>query len=301
MTSASLRVLGYLLPWEFSPTVLLVCLTALWLYLRGVSTLRRVGAAPGAWCQLAFLLGLALDYAVLQTRFDFLSQHMFWIHRLQHLILHHVAAVLLVLAAPGRALLAGVPAAARTPLAAVLRRYSIVGRLAYAAFRFVQHPLVAPLLFVGLIYLWLVPRVHFAAMLDADLYQLMNWSMAIDGILFWWLMLAPRAAQGHAALGYGLRLLIVPLIALPQIALGAYIALHHTVLFDVYNLCGRAWQVSPLVDQELGGVLTWIPTAMMSGVATLLILRLAMREAARDGGLCTGTIGADSGPACHEA
>ena len=44
---------------------------------------------------------------------------------------------------------------------------------------------MAAVLFVGLIYLWLVPTVHFRAMIDPDLYAVMNWSMVIvDGILF---------------------------------------------------------------------------------------------------------------------
>jgi putative membrane protein len=48
-------------------------------------------------------------------------------------------------------------------------------------YRFVQGPVVAPLLFVGLIYFWLSPSIHFAAMLSLDRYQAMNWSMVIDG------------------------------------------------------------------------------------------------------------------------
>jgi putative membrane protein len=104
--------------------------------------------------------------------------------------------------------------------------------------------------------------------------------MAIDGLLFWWLMLAPRRAQGRAFVGYPKRVLIVCLVALPQILLGAYIALHSSALFDVYAVCGRAWAIDPRTDQELGGLLTWIPAAMMSGVAMLLVLRLLLAEEA---------------------
>jgi putative membrane protein len=261
--------LSYLLPWEFSPTVLLACLLCAGAYVRGLAALNRRGEPVGFWRPFAFFLGLALNYAALQTYFDYLSQHMFWVHRLQHLILHHLAPVALALSAPGEAMLLGVPLPARERL---LRAASRHQRVIQRCLRFVQHPLVALLLFVGLIYVWLIPSVHFGAMLDADRYRIMNWSMAVDGILFWWLMLTPREKQGAAAVGYGIRVLVLCIAAVLQILLGAHIALHKSVLFDVYGICGRAWALDPLVDQELGGLLTWIPAAMMSGFGVLVVL-----------------------------
>jgi putative membrane protein len=266
-------VARWLLPWEFSPTAFTVCALCLALYLRG-ARLAQPGDTPGAWRQVAFFIGLALDYAALQTHFDYLSQHMFWVHRLQHLVLHHIAPVLLVLAAPGRALYLGLPHALRERVVEPLAR---VSALRWPV-RLLQNPLVATLLFVGLIYYWLTPSVHFAAMLDVHRYLLMNWSMAVDGLLFWWLMLVPRGAQGPLALGYGTRFLILCAAALLQILLGAYITLHQSVLFDVYGLCGRAWAVSAAVDQQLGGLLTWIPPAMMSLAGVLIVLHHALRD-----------------------
>jgi putative membrane protein len=267
-------VARWLLPWEFSPTAFTVCALSLALYLRGNAQLARRGESPGTWRQIAFFTGLALDYAALQTYFDYLSQHMFWVHRLQHLVLHHLAPVLLVLSAPGRQLYLGLPNALRErvvePLAAL--------RLLRWPMRCLQNPFVATLIFVGLIYYWLTPAVHFAAMLDVHRYLLMNWSMAVDGLLFWWLMLVPRSAQGALAVGYGTRISLLCVSALLQILIGAYITLHRAVLFDVYGLCGRAWAVSAPVDQQLGGLLTWIPPAMMAGAGVLIVLHHLLRE-----------------------
>ncbi|MGH8220438.1 MAG: cytochrome c oxidase assembly protein [Steroidobacteraceae bacterium] len=271
----------YLAPWEPSPTVILVCAASAAFYTRGLRELVRRGERSGFWRPFSFFLGLALNYAVLQTYCDYLAQHMFWIHRLQHLVLHHVAPVLIILASPGRAIWAGIPLGWRGAgerLCRERRGLKWLPGVGAWLFRAIQHPVIAPVAFVGLIYFWLTPSVHFGAMLDLHRYLAMNWSMAIDGLLFWWLMLAPRRLQGSAALGYPSRILIVCLVALPQILLGAYITLHPTVLFDVYGICGRAWAVSPLTDQQLGGLLTWIPAAMMSGVAMLVILRRLLLE-----------------------
>lgn len=260
--------LRYLLPWQFSPTVFLTCAVVVTLYVRGLVVLGRGGTRVGFWRPLTFFLGLALNYAVLQTYIDFLSQHMFWIHRFQHLILHHVGPVLMVLAGPAPALRAGIPAGLRQRL----RVPAWVSQPTGLLLRLIQHPLVAPTLFVGLIFFWLTPAVHFTAMIDTRRYLLMNWSMLADGLLFWWLMLEPRQAQGGAAMGYGMRLVILPLVAVPQLLLGAYITLHGTPLYDVYAICGRAWAITPIDDQQIGGLLTWIPAAMMSLVGILVVL-----------------------------
>jgi len=201
---------------------------------------------------------------------------MFWVHRLQHLILHHVAPFLVMLAVPGETLALGLPAPLRERLLRPLL-WSAPVRLGY---RCVQQPLVASLLFVGLIYFWLIPSVHFDAMLSATRYRIMNWSMVLDGLLFWWLVVSPHR-PGAGGLGYGVRIGMLWGVMLPQLALGAYIALHGTVLYDVYAVCGRAWPLSPLVDQEVGGLLTWIPPGMMSAIGMLVVLRMWIHDDAR--------------------
>ncbi len=263
----AVRILSYLLPWQFSPLACVVFTLTLVLYLRGLAVLRRSGEPVGPWRPLVFFLGLALNYAALQTYFDYLAQHMFWVHRLQHLILHHVGPALLVLGAPVSVLRAGLPG----PVWRVLRS-SGVRRPIGLLWRVVQHELLAPVLFVGLIYFWLTPSVHFLAMLSQRLYLLMNWSILLDGIFFWWMILAPIEAQGAAAVPYGRRVIVLTAVALPQIVLGAYITLCSKPLYSIYEICGQAWHISPMLDQQLGGLLTWIPGAMMSAVGVLVIL-----------------------------
>ncbi len=255
-----------LLPWEFSPLVLAACLGALFFYLRGWRRNRRDGhPGPGTWGLLGFLAGLLLIYGVMQTRFDYLAQHMLWIHRLQHLVLHHLGPFLIIMGGAHPAFASGLPVRLRD---SVLFRNPPVRAL----YRLIQHPLVACILFVGLIAFWLIPEVHFTAMLSARRYQVMNWSMLIDGLLFWWLALEIRPVARGRTLGYGTRMLMLLAVVPPQIYIGAHIALADHSLYSVYNVCGRAWPIDPLVDQEIAGIITWIPAAMMSGLGLLVVL-----------------------------
>ncbi|HKK14661.1 MAG TPA: cytochrome c oxidase assembly protein, partial [Gammaproteobacteria bacterium] len=131
-------------PWEPSPTVILGCLAAVALYLRGTRRLKAAGGGVSRWRSAAFLIGVVLIYFSLQSYFDYLSQHMFWVHRLQHLVLHHIGPFLVVLAGPHEVMAAGLPGRLRGPVRAVLGSRPVRG-----VYRFLQNPVTASVLFVG--------------------------------------------------------------------------------------------------------------------------------------------------------
>jgi putative membrane protein len=211
---------------------------------------------------------MLLIYIPLQTRYDYYAQHMFWMHRLQHFLLHDFASLLVALAFPWPMLGAGLPAAWRVRLQRVWRSAPV--RALYAI---VTQPLVAFTLFVGLIYLWLWPSVHFRAMLSLREYKCMNWSVAVDGLLFWSLILDPRAKAEGAAMHLGPRILLALLTMVPETIIGAYLSLHTGIVYTVYAICGRLWPVDAVTDQQLGGLIVWIPASMMCSFAALIVLR----------------------------
>ena len=260
-------LLAFLAPWEFSPLVLALCAGAVVLYARG---LRRMPAEerPGIGRRLAFFAGWALVYFVMQTRWDYWSQHMFFIHRIQHLVLHHLGPFLVALAQPLPVLARGLPRGMEARVFRPLWR----SRPMRIGYRLLQNWLVAPVLFVGLIFFWLTPTIHFAAMLNDRLYQVMNWSMLLDGLLFWALMLDPRTRSQGALIDLGPRIFLLLGASLPQIYIGARIGLATHELYDVYSVCGRAWPISPIDDQSIGGLVTWIPAGMMHLFGVLVLL-----------------------------
>ena len=259
--------LAFLLPWEFSPEALLLCAGAVWLYARGLARLPNA-ERPGIARRIAYFTGWALVYFVMQTHWDYLSQHMFYIHRIQHLVLHHLGPFLIVLAQPLPVLARGLPGGAAERVMRPFWRNPVT-RIVYRLF---QNWLVAPVLFVGLIYLWLTPSIHFDAMLSLRLYLVMNWSMLLDGLLFWALMLDPRTRAEGALIGFGPRMFLLLACIPPQIYIGAHIGLSTHELYNVYSVCGRAWPLDPLTDQNLGGLITWIPASMMHVVGVLVLL-----------------------------
>ncbi|WP_042261312.1 cytochrome c oxidase assembly protein [Paraburkholderia heleia] len=267
-----MTLLYWLQPWEPSPTVMICTLLAAVLFVRGKRH-ARVSLAR----QISFWFGLGALYVVLHTRLDYYFEHEFFMHRAQHLVLHHLGPFFIALAYPGAALRAGIPFRWRQRFV----RPALAARPVRVALDIVMHPVVAVGLFVGLIYFWLFSPIHFIAMLDWRLYRVMNWSMVIDGLLFWWLVLDSRPAP-PARLSPGKRVLVVIAAIPPQIVLGAFIFFTPHELYPVYSICGRAFTwLSPMRDQQIGGLLLWIPGSMMSVVGSLVALRHWMRLSAR--------------------
>ncbi|WP_165779821.1 cytochrome c oxidase assembly protein [Mesorhizobium sanjuanii] len=246
-------------PWDFStPEYLATALVLLW-FMQGLSS----GAAMPIWRRVAFLTGLGLIYAVLQTHFEYCSQHMFFLNRIQHVVMHHLGPFLIALGGAGETIRRGMPA----PL-----RQAITAKPVVAAMRILQQPFLAALIFSGSFAFWLIPSVHFRAMLDPRLYAVMNWTMVLDGILFWSLVLDPRP-KPPARVSHGTRIALSVGVMFPQIVMGAIVSLSPRDLYPYYNLCGRIFpSMGAINDQHIGGLIIWIPPAMMSVVGMLVVL-----------------------------
>jgi putative membrane protein len=259
------------MPWEFSwPAFLATALSLAW-FARGAMLLPS-DEKPRPWQTICFVLGVLLDYAVLQTHVDYYAQHMFFVHRWAHFVLHHLGAFLIALGFAGPAIRAGMPD---------FLRPMIDARPARRAVDVMQHPAVAPVLFVGLLYFWLIPQIHTRVMLDANLYDVMNWTMAINGIFFWSLVLDPRP-KPPARLSSLMRGLMILLIELPQMVLGAILSLSMTDYYPVYTICGRIFEMTALNDQHYGGLIIWLPgtlTSFAAMIAVLVIMRVNEEKA----------------------
>ncbi len=275
LASAYPADLPFFLPWDFSWIEFLgIALPLVW-YLRGLA-LTQAEERPH-WLRItAFLLGILFIYTLMQTRFVYYAQHMFLLNRVQHAGMHHLGPFLIALGWPGGTLARGAP-----DWALRLARTTFVRR----ALRFLMHPVVAAVTFAGLIGLWLLPAVQFVMMISPPLYVVMNLSMVLDGLLFWFLVLDPRPSP-PAYHSYTVRLITTIAVIFPQLILGARLTFSLEPWYPYYDLCGRLFPtVSALMDQHLGGVVVWVPSSMMSSIAFLLIVNnVRLNEDRQSGG-----------------
>ena len=249
------------MPWEFSwPEYLAVALTFAW-FARGLKVLPK-DRHPPLWRLICFVAGLASFWIVLQTRIDYYAQHMFFVHRWAHFVLHHAGAFLIAMGMSSEVLFAGMPQFLK-PL--------VRARPVQATMNVLQHPAMAPFLFVGLLYFWLIPAIHTRVMLDRNLYELMNWTMALNGVMFWSLILDSRA-KPPARLSHLMRAALILVIELPQMVLGAILSLSEHDIYPVYTICGRVLDMTALNDQHYGGLIIWLPGTLTSFAAMIVVL-----------------------------
>jgi putative membrane protein len=258
--------------WEFDPFVILpLALSAYW-YGRGLWRIwREAGFGHGVrrWEAAVFFCGwLALVIALVSPLHAW-GAMLFSAHMTQHEVLMLFAAPLLVLGKPIIGILKGLPVG----WARDLVRWTSVAWWR-AVWRFITNPLAAWLIHAIVLWVWHIP-VLFQATLSSDfVHATQHLCFLLSALLFWWAVM-----QGpHRALNFGVAILYMFTTALHSGALGALITFARSAWYPAYASTAPAWGMSALEDQQLGGIIMWIPACVMYIVAGLALAVGAMRS-----------------------
>ena len=242
---AAALVLG----WSFDVTIWLPLAASAAAYLWAIRRVNRAHPANPVPRDrpVFFLLGLAAIAIALQSGIERYDTTLFSVHMVQHVILIFLAAPAIVLAAPITLLLR-----VATP---EVRRERILPVLHSRVVRFLGHPLVAWLLFTGV--MW---GTHFSPLFDAALenpwlHDLEHVLYLGSAILFWWPMVGRDPSPWR--MGHPARLLFMFMQMPFNSFLGVAILFSGTVLYPHYATTGRPWGPTPLEDQQAAGALMW--------------------------------------------
>jgi cytochrome c oxidase assembly factor CtaG len=224
-----------------------------------VSVRARTLVTFGAGC-------IALAGALLPPLHEW-SEQLFTAHMIQHELLMAIAAPLLVLGAPGAILLRTLPIRARRAVANVIRL-----RVCRAVWRVATRPCDAWLLHAAAIWVWHVPALFERALESGALHAAQHASFLGSAVLFWWSVFHPRR---RAALGASIIYLFTT--AVHTAALGALMATARSPWYPDYANHAAAWGLTALQDQQLAGLVMWIPASGVYLVAALYTLRRWLR------------------------
>lgn len=261
--------------WTWEPWTIALLLASAALYAMGTHAIwRRAGRGRGVriWQAAAFAAGLLSIAVALVSPVAWLSEILFSVHMTQHEILMLISAPLLVFGQPLVPMLWAFTPRARDAWAHWSQRRSVG-----AAWHALTAPLVVFLLHAIAIWIWHAPSLYEAALRSTSIHAIEHLSFVLTAALFWWGMVHGR----YGRMAYGVGVLYVFLTAIHTSVLGALMTVSPGVLYPWYASAGSPWHIDALEDQQLAGLLMWVPSALIFIFFGLALFAAWLRESGR--------------------
>lgn len=256
-----------LLAWSFDPLVLVGVGTAATLYARGW----RRSRLP-RWRVLCFASGLTIVVVALESPIGTYDQQLFVMHMIEHMLLILGAAPLLLLGAPLVPMLWGLPEQERRGVARLLGPQSYLSQAGTA----LTSPVVALGIFLTTFAAWHVPFLYDAAQARSVVHYTEHFMFFSAALLFWWPVIHPTGGARRLS-----RVASVLYFAPPMVVgtlIGALLTFAPRPLYATYAIAPRLTTLSPIEDQQLAGLVMWIPSGLVFAAAVLSQIALALRE-----------------------
>jgi putative membrane protein len=260
--------------WNLDPVLLLNLALMSYVYQRGLGRLWRAetGRAVAPWRVGCFAAGLFVMFVSLASPLDALSAELSAAHMVQHMLVMNVAAPLVALGSPGIVLLSGVPQVYRRPLGKLWRRIDPPGP--GGVFR---NPVVPWVLYAVALWAWHLPALYQSALSDPVVHDFQHLTFFAAAFVFWRVALDQ---VGHVGPGAALASLFTT--SLHATVLGVFMTLAPRPWYRAYEGRTDAWGLTALEDQQLAGLIMWMPAclAYLIGAVGVLAVWIANQEAA---------------------
>jgi cytochrome c oxidase assembly factor CtaG/cytochrome c2 len=255
--------------WDWNPWAIALLTLAVIGYVLGLLRLgpKERSQIFGAGRYASFALGIMTIFVVLISPLASLDDQLFSMHMIQHLLLMLVAPPLLVWSRPVMAWLWAFP----------LRRRRAIGHAwigtpgLRGSIRLFMHPAVVLAINSIALWFWHAPGPYRWALASEGLHTAEHLSFFIPSLAFWSLVLEP---YGRRRLGYGVTMLFVAAMGMQMSLLGALLTFATRLFYATYGAGATIWGMTPLADQQLGGVLMWVPASVID-LAVMAVLFVA--------------------------
>lgn len=138
-------------------------------------------------------------------------------------------------------------------------------------------PVMAAAIFTVPIALWHLPPFYEAAMRHHGLHIVQHLVFLVTSVVMWWPVLSPVPELPRAS--YPAQLLYLFLLGIPMSIVGAMITLADAPLYPFYVSAPRVWDLTPMADQQIGGLMMWVPGGLVFWFAmTVVWFRWSVRE-----------------------
>ena len=257
--------------WTFDAWVTVPLAIALLWYAIGLVRLARRSATSAPWRAGAswYAAGWLVLAGALVSPLHAAGERSFAAHMVEHELLMLVAAPLLVMSRPLGVLLWAFPSRVRVALAAVGK-----GGVIPAVWHALTAPVLASLLQMAALWGWHAPPAFDRALAHPGWHVAQHLSFVVTALLFWWAMLHSPRRQRGLAVG------CLFFTATASGALGALMAFSESPWYAGYAaLRLDAFGLSPAEDQQLAGLLMWVPGGLVHAAAGVALLARGLVDA----------------------
>jgi putative membrane protein len=258
--------------WTFDPLVILALATSGCLYAVGLRRLWSAAHRGGGVSEIqaaCFALGWVAIVIALVSPLHALGSALFSAHMTQHELLISLGAPLIVLGRPIVPFLWSLPAEWRSGLGAYSKTEGVK-----TPWRLLSRPSIAFALHAVALWVWHLPGPYQSTITNGWMHALQHSSFVFTALLFWWAILNARGE----GLGRGAAVFYLFGTALQTGALGALLAFSGSLWYPAYAATTGPWGLTPLEDQQLGGLIMWIPGSIPYLVAGLALFAGWLRE-----------------------
>lgn len=258
--------------WNWDPVAVIVLLSVAWLYARGVVRLwQQSGRGRGirTWQAGCFAAGWFVAMLTIVSPLDPLSDQLGAAHMVQHMALMTVAAPLLVLGVPLYGLTWGLELHWRKQWAIARRRLQTVGFL----FAWLWQPFVVWGIYFAALWGWHWPPAYETALRSPAIHDAQHATFFVASILFWRLLLDPLSRH---KLTTGPAMVVLFTTTMHATLLGVFMTLAPAVWYSSYEGRTAMWGYSALEDQQLAGLIMWMPACLGYLIAAVWLLTLVL-------------------------
>jgi putative membrane protein len=249
---------GALSPWDLAVVGLLIVCGAL--YLLGSVRLSRRGVRMRPLESIAFGIGWCALMGAVLPPLDALAVELFSIHMVQHELMMLIGAPLITLGRPLPVWIAALSDSFRGVLTRTLQSEPIA-----RGWRLLTTPVLACALHGLAIWIWHVPRLYDIAVENEAVHALQHTMFVGTSLVLWWGLLYGR--YGRA--GYGAAVFYLFATAVHTGILGAMLTFARVPLYTAYAAPAALRGVDPLGDQQVAGLVMWVPAGLVLTLAGL--------------------------------
>lgn len=236
---------------------------------------RRRRTTLASWRVWSYFAGLATVWIALLSPIGVYSELFFFFHMIQHLLLVEVAAPLLLLGAPLLPVLWALPRDARVGVGRVFAPGPL-----HTLFTALTHPLTAVTLYCATLSVWHIPSFYDAAQGRTAIHDLEHILFLGTALLFWWPAIHPAGGKRRLSYIAGVIYFFPPLMLGNLI--GAILTFAQHPLYATYQAVPRVWGVSVLQDQQLAGLIMWVPGGLVFAIPVFVFLVLTFQGSETD-------------------